>query len=133
MQNTDKKVWNITPKSVLLFILMALVFWLAARLGDMLGTRSYTFGWILHNKLYWFAAVVSACPAIIWKWKFSLSTFIGVFLGIGCGELFGPNPTGSAVGMGHYGWAIGIGVFLLSIIVGVLLEVFCKKKRRIDN
>lgn len=91
-------------------------------LGWLLGTDSkyYFFGWLTHQRLFWAAMAVSAVPALLGKYRFSLITFIGFVLGLFAGEVFGPYPAGAAYGHGHYGWLIWGLVFLASVAVGVM-------------
>ena len=55
-------------------------------------------------------------------------TLVGFAAGLLAGMLFGPNPEGAAYGNSHYGWAIWGAVYLLSVVVGILFELFMKKK-----
>ena len=49
---------------------------------------------------------------------------MGFIVGLLSGIIFGSNPDGAAIGQTHYGWAIWGVIYLLSIIVGILLERF---------
>ncbi len=92
----------------------------------------YLFGWLLSSGLYWIAMLISAVPALLGKWKFALATLGGFALSLPIGEYLGRYPKGEAIGQGHYGWLIWGIVFLLSAILGVLLEnnvFFCKKMK----
>lgn len=90
------------------------------------GEHSYLYGWLLSSNLFWYAMAISAIPAFFGKSKFSLVTTAAFILGIISGMIFGPHPEGAAIGHDHYGWAIWGGIYLLSIIVGVLVERFIK-------
>lgn len=92
------------------------------------GDGSYLYGWLLSSKLFWLAAAVSVLPALFGKRKLSLVTLVGFAAGLLAGMLFGPNPEGAAYGNSHYGWAIWGAVYLLSVVVGILFELFMKKK-----
>ena len=83
---------------------------------------SYLYGWLLRQKLFWAALLISALPALWGKYRFSATTSIGFALGLALGELAGPNPAGTPWGHGHDGWAIWGGCFLLSLAMGGVLE-----------
>ena len=93
----------------------------------MRNSRFYLFPWLVRNNLYWIAMLISVIGALLSKKLFSYSTCIGTILGILFGELFGPNP-GSSTGHTHNGWWIWILIFLLSILIGIILEI--RKKHR---
>lgn len=92
------------------------------------GEHSYLFGWLLSSGLFWWAAAVSALPALFGKWKFPLVTLAGFVLGFLLGLVLGPNPAGAALGQGHYGWAIWGAVFLLSCAAGGLAQRFWRRR-----
>ena len=94
------------------------------------GEHSYLYGWLLSSNLFWYALVISVIPSFWGKFKFSVITTMGFLVGIVVGMLFGPYPEGSAVGHGHYGWAIWGITYLISIVVGILMERY---KRKVDN
>lgn len=93
----------------------------------MRNSRFYLFPWLVRNNLYWAATLISLMGALLSKKWFSYTTCIGATFGILFGEIFGPNP-GSPTGHTHYGWWIWILIFLVSIIVGIILET--RKKRK---
>ncbi len=88
---------------------------------------SYLYGWLLNQNLFWGSMAISIVPAAFGKKYFSAATLAGFSVGLLSGELLGPYPAGSATGMTHYGWLIWGAVFAISVIVGILLEVFAKK------
>ncbi len=91
---------------------------------------SYLYGWLLHQKFFWLAMLISALPTLFGKFRFVLTTLIGFAIAIPIGEIFGSYPKGAAVGHTHYGWLIWGVIFLLSMIAGIILEkteIFCKK------
>ena len=92
------------------------------------GDGSYLYGWLISSKLFWLAAAVSVLPALFGKRKLSLVTLVGFAAGLLAGMLFGPNPEGAAYGNSHYGWAIWGAVYLISVVVGILFELFMKMK-----
>lgn len=100
-------------------------------MGWLFGTdpkqMSYLYGWLLHQNLYWFGMIVSVIPALFGKYRFSFTTLSMFGIGLLVGELFGGNPAGAAYGQNHYGWAIWGGIFILSLIMGVVLEHLSKQ------
>ncbi|MBE6561303.1 MAG: helix-turn-helix transcriptional regulator [Ruminococcaceae bacterium] len=100
------------------------------------GEHSYLFGWLLHQKLFWYSLAVTAIPSLFGRRIFSLTAFSGFVVGFISGILFGPNPAGAATGHTHYGWAIWGVIFLLSIAAGAVLEkllkIFQNKKQGTD-
>lgn len=93
------------------------------------GEHSYLYGWLLSSELFWCSMVISIAPALLGKWKFSATTFGGFVSGLVAGILFGPYPAGEVYGHGHYGWAIWGACFLLSILLGIIVEKATKKKK----
>ena len=83
---------------------------------------SYLYGWLLRQKLFWAALLISALPSLWGKYRFSATASIGFALGLALGELAGPNPAGAPWGHGHDGWTIWGGCFLLSLAMGGVLE-----------
>ena len=95
----------------------------------MRNSRFYLFPWLVRNNLYWIAMLISVIGALLTKKLFSYSTCIGATTGILFGELFGPNP-GDPTGHTHYGWWMWIIIFLISIVVGIILEI--RKRHSMD-
>ena len=95
----------------------------------MRNSRFYLFPWLVRNNLYWIAVLISSIGALLSKKLFSYATCFGTMIGILFGELFGPNPD-SPTGHTHNGWWMWILIFLLSIIIGIILEI--RKKHRSD-
>lgn len=91
-------------------------------LGNEPRQLSYLYGWLLRQKLFWAALLISALPALWGKYRFSATASIGFALGLALGELAGPNPAGAPWGHGHDGWTIWGGCFLLSLAMGGVLE-----------
>ena len=91
------------------------------------GEHSYLYGWLLNSNLFWYAMVISAIPSFWGKFKFSIITTIGFIVGIVVGMIFGPYPKGIAIGHGHYGWAIWGIIYIISIVVGIIVERYKKK------
>lgn len=110
--------------------LVAVALWLISLVGHHIGTKCYTFDWILNRRLYLLAAILVTVGVFFWRWRFSLSVLAGLFFGLLFGELFGPNPSGEAFGFGHYGWAIWLLFFIASVLAGVVIEVFCSRKHK---
>lgn len=94
--------------------------------GTEPGQSSYLFGWLLNSNMYLISSIISIVPALFGKYKFSFSTFIAFLLGLILGELLGSNPVGASYGIGHYGWFIWGGIFLMSMVIGVILEKITK-------
>ena len=97
------------------------------------GEHSYLYGWLLSSELFWWSMVISIAPALLGKWKFSAATFAGFVVGLLAGILFGPYPAGEVYGHGHYGWAIWGACFLLSILLGIIVEKAAEKKNSGSN
>ena len=91
-------------------------------LGDDPRQFSYLYGWLLHQRLFWIALLLSALPCLWGKYRFSAVTTAAFALGLLLGELLGPDPAGAPWGHGHDGWAIWGGIFLYSIVMGIALE-----------
>ena len=86
------------------------------------GPGSYLYGWLLSSRLFWIAMAVSVLPALLGRQRMAFVCLIGFVAGGVLGMLFGPNPSGAALGQGPYGWAIWGTVFLLSLPAGALAE-----------
>ena len=91
-------------------------------LGDDPRQFSYLYGWLLHQRLFWIALLLSALPCLWGKYRFSAVTTAAFALGLLLGELLGQDPAGAPWGHGHDGWAIWGGIFLYSIVMGIALE-----------
>ena len=90
------------------------------------GEHSYLYGWLLSSNLFWYAMVLSVIPALFGKYTFSCTTLIGFIVGLAAGMLFGPYPEGASIGHSHYGWAIWGAIFLVSIMMGIIVERYKK-------
>lgn len=86
--------------------------------------HSYLFGWLIGQKIFLYSSLVSILPALFGNYRFSAVTLTGFVLGLLLGESLGNNPGSAAYGMGHYGWAIWGGIFLVSCVMGILLQRF---------
>ena len=64
--------------------------------------------------------------ALFGKYTFSCTTLIGFIVGLAAGMLFGPYPEGASIGHSHYGWAIWGAIFLVSIMMGIIVERYKK-------
>ena len=98
-------------------------------IGLITGTnsKSYLWGWLIHNKLFWMAFAVSVVSAVLGKWRFSVTTAVMIFEAVLLGELFGPYPAGSEYGQDHYGWAIWLLCYFSSMVMGMIAEKMKKK------
>ena len=85
-------------------------------------SQSYLYGWLLKQNLFWGAMVISIIPTLFGKFRFSFTTLFAFILGILLGEFLGENPVGAPYGQGHYGWAIWGVIFILSTVMGIILE-----------
>ena len=86
--------------------------------------HSYLFGWLISHNRYLISSLVSILPALLGKRRFSLVSFSGFSIGLPLGELLGENKSGTPFAPNHYGWAIWGGIFLISWIMGIILEKF---------
>ena len=104
-------------------------------MGLITGTssKSYLWGWLIHNKLFWLACGISVIPALWGKWRFSVTTAVMIFGGVLLGELFGPYPAGSEYGQDHYGWAIWLLCYFSSMVMGMIAEKMKKKGIAINS
>ena len=93
-----------------------------------IGEHSYMYGWLLSSYMFLCALVISVLPSLFGRFKFSAVTTVGFIMGLVSGMILGPYPDGDAIGHGHYGWAIWVVVYLISIIVGVIVEKRNKQK-----
>lgn len=94
------------------------------------GEGGYLYGWLLQKRLFWYAMLISAVPALFGKRRFAVSTLAGAVLGLGLGVRFGHYEPGVPYGHGEYGWAIWILLFLASVVVGIIWEAVCRRKGR---
>ena len=108
--------------------IMALFCGVVAYFGYAAGNWCYTLDWILRNGLYLIGAVIAVGSAVLGQWHLSFTVLSGVHLGILIAEIFGPNPSGAEFGFGHYGWFIWIVVFLISVILGLVLQIRHRKR-----
>lgn len=98
-----------------------------------LGKSSYTFDWVVRRRLFISSVILSTCPSLFGKYRFSSLGYTGSCLGILFGDAFGKNPAGAEFGFGHYGWFIWCITFLVSILIGIILEIVHNKKTRIKT
>ncbi len=135
---TKEKVGYKTALIILGVFLAYYLIWLVIGNKDMNSTmleilrmrnsRFYLFPWLVRNNLYWIALLISVIGALLSKKLFAYSTCIGATAGILFGEIFGPNP-GDPTGHTHYGWWMWILIFLLSVIIGIIIEIRKGKSR----
>lgn len=121
----------LTLSGYLAIYLLGRIFWCDLSQSSILGwlftvrpsgEYSYLYGWLLSSHLFWYAAAISALPALFGKRRFTLTTLAAFVLGLVLGMVFGPNPAGAATGHTHNGWLIWGAVYLLSIPAGLFLE-----------
>ncbi len=135
---TKEKIGYKTALIILGVFLAYYLIWLVIGNKDMNSTmleilrmrnsRFYLFPWLIRNNLYWIAMLISVIGALLSKKLFAYSTCIGATAGILFGEIFGPNP-GDPTGHTHYGWWMWILIFLLSVIIGIIIEIRKGKSR----
>ena len=135
---TKEKVGYKTALIILGVFLAYYLIWLVIGNKDMNSTmleilrmrnsRFYLFPWLVRNNLYWIALLISVIGALLSKKLFAYSTCIGATAGILFGEIFGPNP-GDPTGHTHCGWWMWILIFLLSVIIGIIIEIRKGKSR----
>lgn len=90
------------------------------------GKHSYLYGWLLSSNLFWYALVISVLPSLWGKFKFSAVATVGFIVGIVAGIIWGPYPEGAVIGHSHYGWAIWAVIYLITIVIGVIVEKYKK-------
>ena len=95
----------------------------------------YTTEWTSRNVLF-FAAIITIVPLFFNKHRFAVITLIGYILGVFIGEIFGkatidifhPNyPSPESL---HDGWILWGFVFILSIIIGITVEVITSRRKK---
>lgn len=83
---------------------------------------SYLYGWLIHHGWFLYASLISISAAILGKNRFAYLSLFGFAFGLALGEFLGQ----SAIPYIHYGWAIWGLLFLISCIMGAVLERFPK-------
>ena len=83
---------------------------------------SYLYGWLISHGRFLYASLISMLPALFGKRRFSLTSLAGFAVGLLLGELLGQSILPSL----HYGWAIWGFIFLISCVMGIVLERFSK-------
>lgn len=118
-----------------LFYLFGRIVWVPMKDMTVMGwltTRSpydineYLYGWLFDNNFIWYGMLIAVAFSLLGKFKAAFISYAGFVLGYILGYLLGPNPEGAAMGQGHYGWAIWGVTFLISIVIGFVVEK-CKK------
>lgn len=90
----------------------------------------YLFFWLLSSRSLLIVFAVSIVLSVIGWNRVVFSLAAACLLGLVSGTIFGPNPEGAALGMGHYGWAYWIFMELAGLIVGMILECIYSRKLR---
>jgi len=89
--------------------------------------HSYLFGWLIMHGRFFYCALACIAPAL-WGWtRLSTTAFVGFVLGLLAGEVyhfFFWTPEQSGI---PYSWVIWLLTFLVSMILGVLLQMMKKK------
>ena len=119
----------ITAAGYLPVYLLCKAFWTTGEdmtvLGWLFGTsprhHEYLFGWLLHNRLYWYCALVSTVLAALGFRRTALTSLAGFTLALPLGEYLGDLPGLVPAGY-HYGWAIWGLVYIGSILFGIWLQ-----------
>lgn len=94
---------------------------------------SYLYGWLVHQKLFWYAMAISVILSIFNKKYIAFTCLFGFTSGLLLGEWFGHNPAGVKFGHSHYGWAIWGLIFILSLVMGYFLEKISKEKIHLNS
>ena len=89
----------------------------------------YTPSWTLRNVL-WFSALISVIPSLFGNYRFSIITLAGYILGVIAGEMFGGFKSHIPPEYPHYGWIIWGSVYISSAIIGILVEILIRHRRR---
>ncbi|MCL2313479.1 MAG: hypothetical protein FWC41_13565 [Firmicutes bacterium] len=95
----------------------------------------YTPEWTSRNVLL-FAAIITIVPLFFNKYKFAITTLIGYILGVFIGEILGKatvdifHPNYPSPGSLHEGWILWGFVFLLSIIIGIAVEIIKSRQKK---
>lgn len=87
----------------------------------------YTISWTSRRVLL-ISLIISIAAAMIGKQYLANISVTGYILGIVTGELFGGFEVNTPPQFRHHGWFIWGCVFVLSLIVGVLVEIVYKHR-----
>lgn len=83
---------------------------------------SYLYGWLISHQRMLYASLVAILPALFGKTRFAFTALFGFALGLPLGEFLGR----SGIAHIHYGWAIWAFIYLISCIMGIVLQRFPK-------
>ena len=91
------------------------------------GKGGYLYGWLCNQGIIVFCGLISVLLSFFGRYRAGFVTLTGFGAGLVLGEILGKNPDGASLGFGHYGWAIWGGIFLLSAVMGMILERMSRK------
>ena len=117
VETHDKRRFLVAAGIIAVLVLLAMV-------GRAIGTRCYTFDWILRRKMYLYAAIITIVFCLCGNWPATACSFAGIFLGVGLGEWLGaPEPDLSPEIIDyHEGWLVWILTYLCALVIGVILR-----------
>lgn len=97
------------------------------------GGRDTLFDWLSHYYPLLIAAAISILSALLGKYRLSVVTLAACAGGILLGTLLGRGFTGPKYSMSYYGWAIWGAIFLVSVVTGIIWEVFISRKGNLNK
>lgn len=89
--------------------------------------HTYLFGWLIMHGRFFYCALACVAPAL-WGWtRLSTTAFTGFTLGLLAGEVYHFLFWTSGQRGIPYSWVIWLITFLVSIVIGNLLQILKKK------
>ena len=139
---------SISINKYICVMIEAFVLAVMALLAFTVLNTEYLFGWAAHNwKFYFVLCAVVLLLFFLHKRLVSASMTIGIAIGIFVGNYLGAlikryNESKIAEGMKaeevyrlkhHPGFEIWIGIILLSIVIGIIMQIIYTKKNRVSK
>jgi hypothetical protein len=116
---------------IILIALYGVIYILNSQLFDIHKSfYMYTVSWTTRNVLP-FVLILTLIMTLLGRWYItSFVSFSGYILGIILGELFGGFKSNVPPRYLHYGWLIWGCVYILSIVIGVIMERTMKSSEK---
>lgn len=118
---------------IILILLYGVIYILNSQLFDISKSfYMYTVSWTSRNVLP-FVLILTIIMTLIGKWYFtSFVSYTGYVLGIIFGDLFGGYASNIPPRYPHYGWFIWACVYILSVVVGIIVERMIIARKKIE-